>query len=191
MTPDLLEHYLAAWRLTDPQPLAQTPTSHVYTVTYQGETAVLKLLTPVGIHDEQCGAAALRHYDGRGAVRLLRGDDRAHLLEYAGGDDLVPLVARGDDEQATHIIADVLRQLHAEPGSGEGLIPLRRRFRSLFRQAERDQSQGNASLFLQGARIAEALLADPREVRVLHGDLHHANIRHSARRGTRALAGAS
>ncbi len=34
---------------------------------------------------------------------------------------------------------------------------------------------------MRGAALAERLLADPREVRVLHGDLHHRNIRQSSR----------
>jgi streptomycin 6-kinase len=169
------------WNLTNSRELAVTPTSHVYTVTYQNETVVLKLLTPVGIHDEQHGATALRCYDGHGAVRLLASTEEAHLLEYAEGDDLIPMVDQGDDDGATRIIAEVLNQLHASSSAtGDGLIPLRRRFRSLFQYAER---QNDDSIFVRAAWVADRLLNDQRELRVLHGDLHHGNIRHSARRG--------
>ncbi len=34
---------------------------------------------------------------------------------------------------------------------------------------------------MRGASLAERLLADQREVRVLHGDIHHRNIRQSVR----------
>src|SRR5258708_28964525 len=97
-----LTHYLQAWHLSDPQLLAQTPTSHVYTVKSGGERVILKLLTPLG-NEEQSGAAALRCYDGHGAVWLLRYDEHAHLLEYADGENLIGMVKRGHDEQATAI----------------------------------------------------------------------------------------
>ena len=41
-----LDHYLKIWNLSDPQPLAETVTSQLYTVTAESERVVLKLLTP-------------------------------------------------------------------------------------------------------------------------------------------------
>jgi streptomycin 6-kinase len=107
------------------------------------------------------------------------------LMEYADGKNLVPLVKAGNDEQATEIIADVLNELHSastEPPP-EGLYPLKRWFRSLFKRAEADKQTGNSSVFRRGAALAERLLDDPREVRVLHGDIHHENIRYKEGRG--------
>ncbi len=109
---DMLNHYLKLWDLTDPEPLAETATSHVYTVTSEGTRVVLKVLTPIGL-EEKNGAAALRYWNGRGSVKLLREDEQAHLLEYADGQDLTVLVKNGQDEEVTLIIADVLNQLHA------------------------------------------------------------------------------
>ncbi len=177
--PDLND-YLDAWGLADPQPLARTVTSQVFTVIHQGERVVLKLLTPLG-SDEQRGAVALSYWKGRGAVQLIRHDDGAHLLEYAAGDDLTTFVAQGKDERATEIIAGVLDRLHADPVTPfpAGLTRLETHFRSLFRRAE----EAPESIFGRGARFAERLLAHQRDVRVLHGDIHHWNIRHHAERG--------
>lgn len=177
-----LSSYLTSWALSDPHPLAQTPTSDVFTVSYAGTTAVLKLLKPYGV-EERSGAEALRHFDGHGAIRLLRSDEWGQLLEYAGGDSLVTLVDRGEDTASTQIIADVLRQLHSIPlhGAGEGLLRLDRRFRALSKKAQADRRAGVESIYARGATVAAELLADPREVRVLHGDIHHANIRQSPR----------
>lgn len=173
-----LNAYLQLWNLSDPQPLAQTATSTVYTVTYQGETAVLKLLSPIGIADEQSGAVALDYWQGRGAVKLLRHDASAHLLEYAEGDSMTSLVAQGHDEQATEIIAEVLNQLHAVRSPiPNSLWTLQRRFRSLFVAAE----NAPESIFARAALVAERLLDDPRDVCVLHGDMHHYNVRQSRR----------
>ncbi|MCA9909709.1 MAG: phosphotransferase, partial [Anaerolineae bacterium] len=184
-----LQGYLDAWALSDPKLLAETPTSHVYTVVSGGETVVLKLLTPIGVDDEQSGAVALRCFDGHGAVRLLRHDAGAHLLEYVAGDDLVPLVGRGEDARATAIIGDVLNRLHsaAQAAPTDGLVPLRRRFRSLFEQAAREGHLGSQSMFVRAAALTEDLLAQPRDVCVLHGDIHHENIRHSPARGWLAI----
>lgn len=181
---DKLNYYLNAWDLSDPKPLAQTVTSNLYTVTSEGTTVVLKLLTPVGT-EEKMGAVALRYFDGHGAIRLLREDDQAHLLEYVEGEDLIPLVQRGDDEKATEIIADVLNKLHtvsSAPLPGE-LTPLRRWFRELFKKADDDKRNGLETIYVRAAPVAEALLSNPRDVRVLHGDIHHENIRHHPQRG--------
>lgn len=181
-----LDHYLMAWQLSDPLPLARTATSHVYTVSWKSETVVLKVLTDHG-WEEQRGAAALRCFDGRGAVRLHRSDAAAQLLEYARGEELIALVERGDDEAATRVIAAILEQLHDQLRKGpqgehrDGLSPLKDWFRALFNKAEADRAAGVETISMRGADMAARLLAAPKEVRVLHGDIHHRNIRQSAR----------
>jgi streptomycin 6-kinase len=177
-----LNHYLAAWNLSNPQFLTQTVTSHIYTVTHNTETVVLKLLSPSET-EEQSGAVALRYFDGRGAVRLLRYDEGAQLMEYAAGDELVTLVECGEDENATRIIAQVIEQLHSvsQDAPRDGLFMLDRWFGELFDKAAADRQAGIESIYVRSASLAQRLLADQREVRVLHGDIHHRNIRQSSR----------
>lgn len=177
-----LYHYLTAWDLSNPQLLSQTMTSHIYTVVHDSEMVVLKLLSSSEV-DEQRGAAALRYFDGRGAVRLLRYDDSAQLMEYASGDALVTLVERGEDKKATYIIAQVIKQLHSVPqdASKDGLMMLDGWFNALFVRAVADKKVGSRSIYVRGASLAEQLLADQQEIRVLHGDIHHYNIKHSPR----------
>jgi streptomycin 6-kinase len=177
-----LNSYLAAWNLSDPQLLTQTATSQIYTVTHGTETVILKVLS-ASETEEQTGALALRYFDGRGAVRLLRYDEGAHLLEYAAGDELVTLVERGEDENATRVIAQVIKQLHSIPQDAplDGLFVLDRWFGALFAKAAADRQAGIESIYVRSAALTERLLADQREVRVLHGDIHHRNIRQSSR----------
>ena len=177
-----LNHYLPAWDLSNPQLLTRTMTSHIYTVTHDTETVVLKLLSPSETK-EQSGAVALRCFDGSGAVRLLRYDEGAHLMEYAAGDELVTLVERGEDENATRTIAQVIKQLHSVPQDVpcDGLFMLDRWFEALFDRAVTDRQSGIESVYVRGAALAERLLTDQHEVRVLHGDIHHRNIRQSSR----------
>ncbi|MBI1256832.1 MAG: phosphotransferase [Chloroflexi bacterium] len=182
MTVKLLNHYLEAWNLSDPQPLTETATSQLYTIRHAGETVILKLLTD-DAWAEKRSSAALACFGGHGAVRLYQRDDKAQLIEYADGADLVTLVENGDDAGATRIIAAVLNQLHSvgQPVPCEGVLPLEVWFETLFSKAQADERSGIESIYMRGARVARRLLADPRDIRVLHGDLHHRNIRQSAR----------
>jgi streptomycin 6-kinase len=182
MENEKLKYYLASWNLSNPRLLTQTMTSHIYTVTYETETVILKLLSPSET-DEQRGAVALRCFDGHGAVRLLRHDEGAHLMEYAAGDELVTLVERGEDENATRIIAQVIQQLHSVPQNTphDGLFLLERWFEALFNKAASDRQAGIDSIYVRSASLARRLLDDQREVRVLHGDIHHRNIRETPR----------
>lgn len=174
--------YLTEWALANPQLLAQTMTSQIYTVVHEGETAVLKLLASAEV-DEQRGALALRYFDGHGAVRLLRSDEGAQLMEYAPGPALVTLVEEGKDEEATRILAGVIKQLHSVPQHAptDGMVRLEHWFAALFAKAEADKQAGIESIYRRAAAMAARLLADPQDVRVLHGDIHHYNIKQSAR----------
>lgn len=178
-----LAYYLSIWELTKPQMFASTPTSTVYKVQRQQQTMVLKLLTELGMKDEQRGALALRFFAGQGAVSLFEADTGAHLLDYIDGPALSTLSLQGEDATATKIIASILNQLHAprsQPFPVQ-LTALRRWFRSLFRQAEADAT--SHSMFQRAAQLAEELLNKPQDVAVLHGDIHHDNIKHSSAHG--------
>ena len=176
---DTLNEYLRLWNLHDPEPLAHSPRGSVYTVHRNTEKVVLKLFTPIGAEDEADGAVALRYFDGHGAVRLLAHDDRAHLLEYAGDEELAQMVVRGDDLAAAVVIAGVLNKLHRPRPTvpTPNLRTLPQRFHSLFSKAAQDEAAGEESIYVRSARVAQRLLAHPQHECVLHGDIQHHNIR--------------
>ncbi len=153
-----LDDYLAAWNFSNPQFLIETVTSRIYTVMHDTEIVVLKLLSPSET-EEQVGAVALRYFDGHGAVRLLRSDEGAHLMEYAAGDELVTLVERGEDENATRIIAQVIKQLHSVPQDTrrDGLFVLERWFGELFNKAAADRQAGSEFYLCAGGLSRRAL----------------------------------
>jgi len=184
-----LESYISKWRLSDPQPLAQTATSNLYRVLTSNGLAVLKIFSKIGAEDEKGAVDAIRWYDGEGAIRLLNHDEGAMLLEYADGEDLITLVKSDQDDRATQIIIDVLKKLLREnqDNAPTRLTSLNRRFHSLFEKAEEDRWMGTASLFFRGAVVARNLLADQGPPYILHGDIHHENIRWHSRRGWLAI----
>ena len=175
-----LSQYAADWHFEDPQLIASTHTADLYKARQGEQFVVLKLLKALGAADEKNGAAALAHFAGQGAVRLLQHDDRALLLEYAEGPDLKSLVTDGKDTEATEIIAETLNKLHRQPSPAgtHTFTPLKTRFRSLFKKAH---GSGGDSFYTQAAKIAQELLDDPKNICVLHGDIHHENIIRSDR----------
>ena len=182
MSDERLNQYISKWQLSDVVHYDETHTSQIYVVTWQEKPAILKLLHPDEI-EEQRGAIALRHFNGHGAVQLYRSDRGAQLLEYAFGSELVTLVIKEQDEEATHILANVIRELHnvTQNTLTDGLVPLSQWFEALFTQADLDHQNEEDSIYIHGAKVAERLLADPRDIRILHGDIHHYNIRQSER----------
>ena len=77
----------------------------------------------------------------------------------------------------------MLKQLHSvdQDVPHNGLFILDRWFEALFNKAAADRQAGIESIYLRGASLAEQLLVDQREVCVLHGDIHHRNIKQSSR----------
>ncbi|PJN92929.1 3'-kinase, partial [Amaricoccus sp. HAR-UPW-R2A-40] len=57
----------------------------------------------------------------------------------------------------------------------------------LFHKADEDNQADPSSIFIRGAAVARRLLAEDTPSYVLHGDLHHENIRHHPERGWLAI----
>ncbi len=180
-----LAYYLDQWHLQDEKLLAETSTSKIHLVSKNENRFVLKYLNEEGIRDKKYGASALLFFDGEGAVRLINSDFSAHLIDYIDGVDLVRMVRRGQDDEATAIICDVLSRLHRPKQRGEHrFISLRERYRSLFETA--DQSSV-PEIFKMAAKEAKLLLDTSTEEVVLHGDIHHENVMYCSTRGWIAI----
>lgn len=167
--------FLLRWSLVADGAPIETPTSNLLPVLHDGEPAMLKLLKPSS--DEGPGIAALGWFDGAGAVRVIAVDDDAVLMERAVGlRSLTAMAIAGDDEGAIRIIAGVAARLHAPRSTTPPELPdLSRRFRALF------EAGATHPILPRCAAMARKLTGAPREVGVLHGDLHHENVLDSPR----------
>lgn len=166
---------LGGWGASDPTPIAVTPTSRVYRVQLDaGGTAIVKDLTPIGAEEELRGAAFLEWRAGRGSVRLLARHDTALLLEDAGDHSLLDHLNQHGDDSATAIAARAVAALHAQSAEPmpHGLEPLEERFAALFSMAP----SITGGLIAEAAEMAVELLRAQRDVRPLHGDVHHENL---------------
>lgn len=177
------ETYLQRWALEPDGRPFRTPSSRLLPVRAGGVPAMLKLAT---VEEERLGADLMVWWRGGGAARVLARDGAALLIERAtAGKSLATLVRDGGDDAACRIACRVAAALHAprRRAPPERLVPLDVRFRALWPASAR-----HGEPFASCAAVARGLLAEPREVGVLHGDIHHDNILDfGAGRGWRAI----
>lgn len=159
---------LARWRLTPDGEAIVTHAARLLPVRWQGRPAMLKVATA---EEERQGGLLMNWWHAQGAAEIFAAEADAIVME-RGGAPLSTLVAAGRDDEATIILCDVAAKLHAARSDPPpSLIPLQAWFADLQPAAARE-----GGLLARSAAEALALLADPREEAVLHGDIHHDNV---------------
>ena len=178
----MFENYLDRWRLDpDGEPIT-TATSRLLPVRRDGAPAMLKVATEP---EERRGADTMTWWDGDGAAHVLAHEGDSLLMERAeGSSSLQKMALSGRDDEATRIMCQVAAKLHAPrmrplPSS---LVPLPEWFAALEPGAARHRG-----ILEQAAATARHLFAEPRDIVVLHGDIHHGNILDFESRGWLAI----
>lgn len=171
------EHYLSLWDLQlDGDPII-TPSSHLFPVLYQHQSAMLKIAL---CEEESNGGKLMIRWNGQGAARIFAHDDQALLMERStSGQSLVTMAKHHQDDEATRIMCGAAMKLHnleltPTPAT---LVPLSHWFSALTTPV-----LSNPAL-IEAATIARHLLNTPQNCVVLHGDIHHANILDFGERG--------
>lgn len=175
------ERWIGRWRLVPDGAPVRTHSSRLLPVRHDGAAAMLKIAAAA---EERAGARLMAWWDGDGAARVLALDDAALLLERAeSGRSLADLARAGRDAEATRILCRVAERLRSpRPSPPPTLVPLAVWFRALT-----DPAAHESAALTRAAAEARALLAEPREVGVLHGDLHHDNLLDFGPRGWLAI----
>jgi streptomycin 6-kinase len=181
--PALLDQLARRWSLSLERHLPALRYNYVAPARqHDGNPVVLKL----GVPNPELTAeiAALRHFDGRGAVRLIDADPESGALLLERIQPGSPVLDLNDDERATSIAASVIRQLHRPAPEqsqfpcvadwGRGLARLRSTFNGGSGPFPRDLVE-RAEWSLRNLAGSES-----RSV-LLHADLHHWNILASRR----------
>jgi streptomycin 6-kinase len=147
---------------------------------------VLKVIRQLG--DEwRCGEV-LEAFDGIGVVRVYDYIEGAVLLERLNpATSLAALALEGRDDEATEILAEVIdRMSHPLDGSKQFV-----RVEDWGRAFEGYQASGDkqiqASLVERGGQLYSQLSKSQRDIRLLHGDLHHYNVLFDYDRGWIAI----
>jgi streptomycin 6-kinase len=172
--PRLSRDVIAQWRLRPDGPATHGYCSLVLPVrTSDGAAAVLKISFPDDESEHE--HLALRRWGGDGAVKLLSADPhrRALLLERLGEDDLTKVT----DVEACQIVAGLYRHLH---------VPAMPQLRTLTSYL--DRWTGELADLSRSAPIPHRLVEQTLSLcadlstdqttaaRVIHGDLHYANV---------------
>lgn len=178
--PSLLEECAERWHLTLLPPFEHLSFHYVAPAVRADGTAVI--LKTCQLSDEfDAGLAALRIFDGRGIARLLEWDEdqKVMLLERLQPGTMLASLVPEQDEQATSILAGVMRQLwrpapaeHTFPTVeqlGQGLTELRAHYAGGY-------GPFPPRLVDEAMELFAALSASAQEMMLLHGDLQHHNI---------------
>jgi streptomycin 6-kinase len=139
-----------------------------------GRRVVLKLTK--NADDELHSGAVLRAFGGDGAVRVYQSEIGAVLLERLDpGEELVNLVRRGADDEATTILAQVIAKLanHTAPAECPAVADWARGF---DRYVQSGDTQVPHNLVRDAHRVYRDLAASQHTTMLLHGDLHHYNV---------------
>jgi streptomycin 6-kinase len=186
----LADAAMARWRLTPAAPAFATDDALLCPVMRLGQPLMLKIADPDG--DETGAPALLAAMAGRGAVRLLARHGPAIVIERVlpGGPQLPDMALSGQDDDATAILCDLAALWHQILASVPlpGLIPLDQRMSHVFGHGDDIAlPAGIRALLLWAEGLARDLTATRAGWTTLHGDLHHMNALHDARRGWLAI----
>jgi len=176
----MFDKYLDDWALiADGEPIV-TSNSHLLPVRMGNTAAMLKISRD---KQEIIGGLLMQWWDGNGAARVFARRDEAILMERAQGTISLAAMARsGEDEEACKILCAVAERLHVEPKKPiPAVTPLSDRFSDLLAFDGKDGILGRC------ARAARAVLAEQRDIAILHGDLHHENVLDFRERGWLAI----
>ena len=172
--------HLEQWGLVPDGAPILTLNSRLLPVRRRGQAAMLKLFS----EEERVGGDLMAWWAGDGAAAVLAHDDAAVLLERAEGTaSLADMAREGRDDEACRILCAVAARLHAPRDTPvPSLTGLPERFYSLMAAAP-----AGPAVLAHCADTARSLLAAPREMGVLHGDLHHENVLDFGPSGWRAI----
>lgn len=169
----LLRAKAAQWNVAIEE-TRETPSSLLAFGVRDGRRVVLKLTKDVG--DEARSGEVLMAFGNDGVVRVYEAELGAVLLErLEPAEELVSLVRRGDDDEATRILADVIARLagHKAPAATVTVAHLSRSFDWYVQSGD---EQVPSELVREAHDIYRQQATSQRTTMLLHGDLQHYNV---------------
>jgi streptomycin 6-kinase len=143
---------------------------------------VLKVLRRPG--DEWRSGEVLEVFDGRGTAQVYEYVGGAVLLEKLNpGTPLTGMALDGRDEEATEILAGVIRRMSNPRETSKAFVTVRDWGEGFRRYLASRDNQIPRDLVVRGQHVYMDLCASQRGARLLHGDLHHYNVLFDSVRG--------
>ena len=170
-----LERHAREWGVSIDE-TRSTETSLVAFGTRGGQDVVLKVIQRTGSEEWRSGEI-LSRFDGHGVIRPVAHCDGAVLLpRLSPGHDLSSLSLAGHDDEATEVLASLIREMPRVTANLQGIPSVER----LGEDFARFRDSGGPLLTRAMVDQAEILFSDlcssSGSRRLLHGDLHHSNV---------------
>lgn len=179
-----IQQHACAWHLVV-EDVFETETSAIASVTRGGQPLLLKVVKQQG--DEWNSGRVLGAFAGNGIARVFEHTGGAVLIErLRPGNSLVSLVLTGRDEEATSILATVMQKMSA-PEIPKSCVTTEDWAKGFDRYLASGDNQISSQLVESAKRVYTDLCASQRQVRLLHGDLHHYNVLYDSDRGWLAI----
>ena len=165
--------------------IRETETSLLGFGTRNDIRVVLKITKQLS--DESHSGEVLRAYDGDGAVRVYESETGAVLVErLEPGEQLVNVVKRDGDDEATKILAEVIAKLadHEAPAVCPTVADWGRGF---DRYLQSGNEQIPFAVVHEAREMYQELASSQRRTMLLHGDLQHYNVLFDNEQGWTAI----
>lgn len=170
---------LDEFNVSSPVFIAETDIATIWRVRCSdGTLAVLKVYKGCDMRNEGPGFDFLRMCDGQGAAKVFQTNANAALMEFLEGPSLGDMARGGDDQKAAEILVDVANNLHANRLHISTDWPKLQDFATDLTDVARGANctDGNWKNFEFSRDLAFHLIEHQRDIRPLHGDLHHDNV---------------
>jgi streptomycin 6-kinase len=173
---------LRRYGLSDPVHVAETTIANVWKVERDGSTpAALKVYKNNDPKGEETGFRLMQALNARGGAKIYHFDHSVAVLEWLDGPSLGELSRNNRDDAASTELIRVADLMHAAQPV-VSLPTLRNNFDTLMTVKIDTAWPARTKHDIATARqIAGQLLETQTNMRALHGDLHHDNIKESSR----------
>lgn len=178
------ETLLSEFCVTDPEFVDETGIARIWKVKRADKSfAAFKIYLGDNMKNEAPGFEFLRSKNGVGVAEIYQTNHNCALMEWLEGESLGDMVRRGEDQQAAIKLIEVANAIHQDrPELAIDLPHLETWYEDVFDLKYADNvSQDVKDNFATCQHLADELFAQQQDIVALHGDLHHDNIKHSAR----------
>jgi streptomycin 6-kinase len=183
--PEIITKYEKKWAVRVAPPFKLSYNYVAPAIRKDGSPAVIKIGFPKD-REFQSEIDALAVFDGQANEKLLESDKESAVILIERVIPGISLSSLDDDEEATRILASLMKKLWKPLPPNNNFITLSEWSQAIPQYKEKYKGQdGHLSSYLvdKAENLFKELIATSAEPMLVHGDLHHDNVLSSDRNG--------
>lgn len=187
--PDIITEYQKRWKIQVAPPFTLSYNYVAPAKRSDGTETVLKIGFPQD-KEFQTEVAALEVFRGEGIEKLLEVDKKEAVILIERVTPGVPLSSLDDDEEATKILAAVMKKLWKPLPPNHHFITIKEWMQAIPEYMQKYKGTSSPipmDLVEKANSLFEELIATSADPMLVHGDLHHDNVLSSNRGGWLAI----